>query len=80
MKNKFLNFRCTKCSRKMTKWARLPPKEVHAYRVTCSHCNCFAGWGNQAQFEQLIDSEQSFDMALAPAELPGATLKDWISD
>jgi hypothetical protein len=77
MKNKFLNFRCSKCFRKITKWTRLPPREVHAYRVTCGRCNCFVGWGNEPQLQQLIDSGQPIDTAVAVAEPPGATLEDW---
>jgi hypothetical protein len=77
MKNKFLNFRCKKCKSKTAKWTKLPPTKVHAYRVTCSRCDCFVGWRNEPQLQQLIHSGRSIETAIAVAEPPGATLEDY---
>jgi excisionase family DNA binding protein len=45
-----------------------------AYRVTCSFCGCFVGWGNERQFQQLLKSQQPL---VTDVESPGATLEDW---
>ena len=74
MKNRHLNFRCKKCKSKTAKWTRLPPTKVHAYRVTCSYCDCFVGWGNERQFQQLLNAQQPIE---TDVESPGATLEDW---
>ena len=77
MKNKFLNFACGRCVGTVSKWTKLPPKEVHAYRVTCSRCDRFVGWGNERQRQQLIHSDRSIETAIAVVEPPGATLEGW---
>jgi hypothetical protein len=77
MKNKFLDFHCSKCNSETSKWTRLPPKEVHKYRVTCSRCDCFVGWGNETQLQHLIYTRQPIATAVADAEPPGATLEDY---
>ncbi len=78
MKNKFLDFHCRKCNSETSKWTRLPPSKVHAYRVTCSRCDCFVGWGNEPQFQQLLDARKPLVTAIADVESPGATLKDYL--
>jgi hypothetical protein len=77
MKNKFLNFRCKKCISTVSKWTRLPRREVHANRVTCSLCNCFIGWGTEPQLQQLLHARQPIVTAVAVVERPGATLEDY---
>jgi hypothetical protein len=77
MNNKLRNFRCNKCISAVSKWTRLPPTEVHTYKVTCSRCGCFVGWGSELQLQRLIHCGQNMDRAVAVAEPPGATLEDY---
>jgi hypothetical protein len=74
MKNKLLTFHCKRCRSKVSKWTRLPPNEVHTYRITCSRCHLFIGWGTESQFQQLLDARRPL---VADVEAPGATLEDW---
>ena len=73
MKNKFLNFACRRCGSTVSKWTKLLPTNVHAYRVTCSRCDCFVGWGNERQ-RQLLLAWQPLE---TDVESPGATLEGW---
>ncbi len=77
MTNRFLNFRCRKCSSTIIKWTRQSPNAFHKYRVSCSQCDSFVGWGKASQFQQLLAAGQHFVTAVAEVESPGATLKDW---
>ena len=76
MKNKFLNFACRRCKSTAAKWTRLLPTNVHAYRVTCSRCDCFVGWGNERQRQQLflLTGRSKLYCRCQP---PGATLEGW---
>ena len=78
MKNTFFNFACRRCGSTVSKWTRLLPTNVHTYRVTCSRCDCFVGWGNERQLQQLIRSDRSIETAIAVVEPPGATLDDYL--
>jgi hypothetical protein len=78
MQNKFLKYHCRKCTGTVCKWTRLPPSEIHKYRVTCNRCGCFVGWGNEAQLQEIIRSGQRLETAVACAEAPGATLADYL--
>ena len=76
MKNRYLNFRCKKCKSKTAKWTRLRPTKVHAYRVTCSYCDCFVGWGNERQFQQLLDAQQPLVTDVeSPGRYPGGLVQ-----
>ena len=77
MKNKFFHFACRRCASTVSKWTRQLPTNVHAYRVTCSRCDRFVGWGNERQRQQLIHSDRSIETAIAVVEPPGATLEGW---
>ena len=77
MNNKFLNFQCKQCNGTVSKWTRLPPNEIHKYRVTCSHCGRFVGWGTEPQLLQLVHVHQPIATAVAVVQPPGATLDDW---
>jgi hypothetical protein len=80
MTNKFLNFRCKKCSGTTIKWTRQPPTASRKFRVSCNDCDSFVGWGKAAEHQALLAAGQPFVSAVAHFEAPGATLKDWSSD
>jgi hypothetical protein len=57
-------------------WAKLPPAEIHAYRVACKRCERFVGWGTEPQHQQLLYARESIETVQARVEPPPATLKD----
>ena len=73
MENRFLDLKCTWCGNDTFLWQKLLAGDDHPYRVTCADCGRLAGFGNDAQRQQMHDAGKQVD----EVEQPPATLKDW---
>jgi hypothetical protein len=78
VKNTFSEFRCKRCGGVISVWARLPPGETHAYRVTCKACGKFVGWGTEPQHQLMLHAHEKLETVNATPEPPSASLSEYL--
>jgi hypothetical protein len=80
MANPFLTFKCLHCDDDRLVWRSYPSTDSPPYKVTCCDCGKLAGWGSEAERQELLEAGREIETVEGGLDEPSATLIDWLYD